>query len=62
MWELRESDERTWYRLLYLTQIGNTIYVLHCFEKATAKTPLRDKNLAVKRLQDVRERLRKGKR
>ena len=33
VWELRESDDRTWYRVVYLSRIRNVIYVLHCFEK-----------------------------
>jgi len=33
VYELKESDERAWYRAIYLSKVGNTIYVLHCFEK-----------------------------
>ena len=33
VWELEDGDERTWYRLMYLTRISDTIHVLHCFEK-----------------------------
>lgn len=35
--ELRERTE-AWYRVTYLPEIGNRIYVLHCFEKRSAKT------------------------
>jgi phage-related protein len=31
--ELKERDARTWYRLMYLTEVDGVIYVLHCFEK-----------------------------
>ena len=33
VYELKEADERAWYRAIYLSKVGNTIYVLHCFEK-----------------------------
>jgi phage-related protein len=31
VYELKESDERTWYRTIYLSKMGDVIYVLHCF-------------------------------
>ncbi|MFZ0743971.1 MAG: type II toxin-antitoxin system RelE/ParE family toxin, partial [Terracidiphilus sp.] len=37
VFELKDSDERTWYRLVYLARIEDTIYVLDCFEKDTAR-------------------------
>lgn len=37
VWELKEQDERKWYRVIYLARIDNVIYVLHCFEKAGSK-------------------------
>jgi len=33
VWELKEGDERTWYRVMYLAEIRGAIHVLHCFEK-----------------------------
>jgi phage-related protein len=58
VWELKESDQRTWYRVMYLSMINNVIHVLHCFEKASKKTPRRDIETAAARLKDVRQRLR----
>jgi phage-related protein len=58
VWELKDSDERTSYRLMYLTQIGNTIRVLHCFEKDSRKTDRRDLEIVKVRLKEVRQRLR----
>jgi phage-related protein len=58
VWELKESDERTWYRVMYLSKIGNVVYVLHCFEKDSRKTDRRDIEMARSRLQEVRQRLR----
>ncbi|MFP5226876.1 MAG: type II toxin-antitoxin system RelE/ParE family toxin [Acidobacteriota bacterium] len=60
VWELKDGDERTWYRLMYLTQIGDTIHVLHCFEKDSRKTDRRDLELAKDRLKEVRRKLRGG--
>jgi phage-related protein len=59
--ELKEGDEHTWYRLMYLTRIDDVIYVLHCFEKDSAKTSRRDIDKARVRLKDVMERTRKKK-
>jgi phage-related protein len=60
VFELKDGDDKTWYRLVYLTEIDNVIYVLHCFEKPGRKTPRNDLKIAKKRLSDVRARLRRG--
>jgi phage-related protein len=60
VWELKEGDERTWYRMMYLTRIGDMIHVLHCFEKDSRKTDRRDKELAAARLQTVLRRLQEA--
>ena len=59
VWELKEADERTWYRVLYLSKVGNVIYVLHCFEKDSRKTDHRDILVARARLKQVLNRIRK---
>lgn len=59
VWELKEGDERTWYRVMYLSKIDNVIHVLHCFEKDSKKTDQRDIETARKRLQDVHQRIEK---
>lgn len=57
VWELKDGDEKTWYRLMYLTRIGDTIHVLHCFEKDSRKTDRRDLEVAKARLKEIRQRL-----
>jgi phage-related protein len=57
VWELKEGDARTWYRVIYLTRIGNTVHVLHCFEKDSRKTDRRDIAAAKARLSNVLQRL-----
>jgi phage-related protein len=57
VYELKEADERAWYRAIYLSRVGNTIYVLHCFEKESRKTDRRDIEVAGQRLKLVRQRL-----
>jgi phage-related protein len=57
VYELKEADERTWYRAIYLSRIGNVIYVLHCFEKDSRKTDRRDIEIAGQRLKLVRQRI-----
>lgn len=61
VWELREQDERAWYRVMYLSRIENVIHVLHCFEKHDRKTDRRDFNIARERLARVRKRMAKGR-
>jgi phage-related protein len=57
VYELKEADERAWYRAIYLSKVGNTIYVLHCFEKESRKTDRRDIEVAGQRLKVVKQRM-----
>jgi phage-related protein len=57
VYELKEADERAWYRVIYLSKMENRIYVLHCFEKESRKTDRRDIAIASQRLKLVRQRL-----
>ncbi len=58
VYELRDQDERAWYRVFYLKKIENVIYVLHCFEKRTAQTEQTDIEVAKERLKRLREQQR----
>src|SRR5258708_2487781 len=60
VYELREQDERAWYRVFYLKKIENVVYVLHCFEKRTAQTETKDIKVAKERLNKLREQQRKN--
>jgi phage-related protein len=57
VFELKDADEKTWYRMVYLARIEDTIYVLDCFEKDTAKTERKDLNTATSRLSQVKQRI-----
>jgi phage-related protein len=61
VWELKTADERTWYRVIYLTRIGDALYVLHAFEKSSRKTSRRDLEIAKSRLKTVVAQLRIAK-
>jgi phage-related protein len=61
VWELKTADERTWYRVIYLTQVGDALYVLHAFEKSSRKTDQRDLEIAKSRLKSVLAQLRTAK-
>jgi phage-related protein len=61
VFELREADERAWYRVLYLSRIHDVIYVLHCFEKKSRTLPKNDAKVAQRRLKQVRARLAEEK-
>jgi len=59
--ELKAEDESTWYRVIYLARIENTVYVLDSFIKKSRKTEKNDLNRAKARLSKVRQRLQKEK-
>jgi phage-related protein len=61
VWELKTADERTWYRVIYLTRIGDVLYVLHAFEKNSRKTDRRDLEIAESRMKMVLSQLRTAK-
>ena len=58
VYELRDQDERAWYRVFYLKKIADVVYVLHCFEKRTAQTERKDIEVAKERLKRLREQQR----
>ena len=58
VFELKEADERKWYRAIYLSKVGNVIHVLHCFEKDSRKTDRRDIDVSCQRLKLVKQRLK----
>jgi phage-related protein len=58
VYELRDQDERAWYRVFYLKKIADMVYVLHCFEKRTAQTEKKDIDLAKERLKRLLEEQR----
>ena len=57
VFELRDQDERAWYRVVYLSRIRNVIHVLHCFEKRSRETPQKEVHAARQRLKEVRARM-----
>jgi phage-related protein len=62
VFELKDSDDITWYRMMYLTRVGDVIHVLDCFEKDTAKTEKKDLQRATARLKLVNQRIREEQR
>lgn len=61
VFELRQRDDRGWYRVIYLSKVGDTIYMLHSFVKRSAMTSSNDLKIAGDRLKEVRRRLREMK-
>ena len=56
VFELRDQDERAWYRVVYLSRINDVIYVLHCFEKKGREMPRKEFEKAKQRLKAVKAR------
>lgn len=61
VYELRDRDEKTWYRVIYYVKIKDTVYVLHSFTKKTGKTPKGDLNIATERLKNLKLRIQQEK-
>lgn len=61
VFELRDQDQRAWYRVVYLSRIEDVIYVLHCFEKKSREMPRKDFEKAKQRLKAVKARLAEEK-
>ncbi len=57
VFELKDADDKAWYRMVYLARVQDVIYVLDCFEKDTAKTERKDLNTARSRLSAVKQRM-----
>jgi phage-related protein len=57
VYELKDSDDKAWYRVMYLARKNNVIHVLDCFEKNVAKTQKKDIKTAAARLSLVKQRL-----
>ena len=57
--EIAERYATNAYRLVYAVQLGNSLYVLHVFQKKSksgVETPQMDVDLIVKRYKEARER------
>ena len=62
VYELRQMDEKGWYRVMYLGKVGNRLHMLHAFLKKSAKTSRNDLQIASSRLKAVNARLLEEKR
>lgn len=51
--EIRIRDAAGAFRVIYVANFSDTIYVLHCFQKKTQKTRKMDVDLAAKRYQHL---------
>ena len=56
VWEIRISDEAGQFRVIYIAKLKDAVFVLHCFQKKSQKTPLKDLDLASKRLGELLQR------
>jgi len=62
VFELKDSDESAWYRMIYLARKNDVIFVLDCFEKDSRKTEKHDIKRATARFKQVRQRLMEERR
>lgn len=59
LWEIRILGQDN-IRILYATIVGDTILILHGFVKKSQKTPVREINTAINRLNEWINRKQKG--
>ena len=52
--EIRIKDASGAFRIIYVANIDDAVYVLHCFRKTTQKTSKRDLDLAAKRYKELK--------
>lgn len=51
--EIRIRDATGAFRVIYVVKFAEAIYVMHCFQKKTAKTSKADLDLAAKRYREL---------
>jgi phage-related protein len=51
--ELGVKDKKGAYRIIYVLNIGDKILIPHAFTKKTQKTPLKEIELSIKRIQEL---------
>ena len=56
--EIRIRDAAGAFRVIYVAKFADAVYVLHCFQKKTAKTSKADLDLAAKRYGDLLKELK----
>ena len=59
--EIRVRDDSGAFRAIYLSKHDDAVYVLHCFEKKSQKTPKKDIELARSRHKEVLEMFRENR-
>ena len=53
--EVRIRDSGDAYRVCYVASIGDTVFVLHCFQKKSQRTATSDINLGKQRYKQMKE-------
>ena len=51
--EIRVREEGGAFRVIYLARLREAVYVIHCFQKKTQRTPQRELDLARRRLSEL---------
>ena len=53
--EIRIREKRGAFRVMYVTKFGETVYVLHCFQKKAQQTSSADLEIAIRRYKKVQK-------
>ncbi|MGK2741239.1 type II toxin-antitoxin system RelE/ParE family toxin [Tepidicaulis sp. LMO-SS28] len=59
--EIRIKDHSGAFRVIYTANIGDTVYMLHAFQKKSQKTPKRNLDLAEQRFKELRQEIKARK-
>ena len=57
VYEIRISIDKNIYRTAYVTKFGDTVAVLHCWQKKTQSTSKSDLNIIISRYKTARDTL-----
>jgi phage-related protein len=61
IWELRDQNKDTWFRLAYMPRKSGVVYVLHAFTKKRNQMPPTEKDVILQRFKEVKRELRESK-
>lgn len=53
VYEIRIKDSGDEFRVFYIANVGDLVYVLHCFQKKTKKTSKKDIDIGKKRYKEL---------
>jgi len=54
VWEIRDQDQDTWFRVVYLPRKNDVVYVLHVFRKNTPQMAQSERRTILERFKNIK--------